>query len=230
MINFHDFEVMTLGCFGTLIDWQKGLLSAMRPLYTSQGIVIGDKKIVRKFIQYESEITKKGYIPYKEVLKKVLIKIGHDNGFVPTIAEINTIVHSIKEWVPFPDVLESLQTFKKQYKLALIANIEKSILGDLMQQFNIEFDWIFTADEVQTYKPSLEIFKHALNGLEISPSRILHVGHSLSQDIAPAKELKMTTAWVNRNIPQKGVSDLTTTEVEPDLEIPDLKTLLSFTS
>ena len=230
MINFHDFEVMTFGLFGTLVEWEKGFLNAMRPLFTHQGIILGDQHITKMFLQYESQVIQEGYRPYKEVVRKVLQKFGHEHGFVPTYPEIEEVVLSIKEASPFPDVIESLQILKKQYKLAIIANLDNELLEDVLKKIDVEFDWIFTADEAQSYKPSLKMFQYALERMEIPPSHIVHVGHSLAQDIVPAKASKLATVWVNRPFPQKGTGGTNSVKVQPDLEVPDLNTLISITS
>jgi len=230
MINFNEFEVLTLSCLGTLIDWEKGLLKAVRPLFTHQDIVIGDQYFLKTFLQHESDMLQGEYVPYREIIKRILLKIGQTHGFVPTYAEIEEIIRSTREWRPFPDVTESLKTLKQQYKLAIISNLDRALFEEVSEQFLVEFDWIFTADEVRSYKPSSKIFNYALENMEIPPSKILHIGHSLVHDIIPAKSLKLSTVWVNRATLQKGSPLLHSPPVDPDLEVPDLKTLISITS
>jgi len=231
VINFHEFEVVSFGCIGTLVDWHKGFLNTIRPLFTHQGMVMGDQRIINSFIGYEAALMKDQYLPYQEVFKKVLQKMGQDNGFVPTYAEMAAITNAIKAWTLFPDVVESLKILKKQYKLAVITNLDNELLEGLLPQLPIEFDWVITAEASQSYKPSHRIFEYAAREIGVDPSKILHVGHSLNHDVAPVKALKMASVWVNRNIPQKGDGGETSTAtIEPDLEVPDLKTFTGFTS
>ena len=55
--------------------------------------------------------------------------------------------------------------------------------------------------------------------------RILHVAQSLFHDHVPAKELGLTTAWVDRRRGRPGSGATPPAAAAPDLVVPDMATL-----
>jgi len=146
------------------------------------------------------------------VLRRVAIEIGSGFGFVPSPSELNCLVDSLKNWMPFPDTVEALQTLKKRFKLAIISNIDDDLFAMSAKHLKVGFDWLITAERVGSYKPALSNFEFALGMMRVSPGKVLHIAQSIYHDIIPARALGLSTVWVNRR---------------PDLEVPDLKTLVS---
>jgi 2-haloacid dehalogenase len=91
----------------------------------------------------------------------------------------------------------------------------------------VEFDRIITAEQAKSYKPSLNNFRLAMEKINLSPEEILHVAASIYHDIIAAKSLGLSTVWVNRRAGQQGVGATVSAVSQPDLEVPDLKTLVA---
>ena len=123
--------------------------------------------------------------------------------------------------------MEALATLKNHYGLALLTNIDQPFATEVVKQLPAEFQWILTAQQIGQYKPSPEMFRQALSEMDLQPHQLLHVGHSLSHDITPAKSLKITTAWVNRAPIKNKATPKGFAFIEPDIEVPDLTTLIS---
>lgn len=228
MIDFAEIETLTFDCYGTLIDWETGILSVLKPLLAYHGIKIEDEKILKMYAEMESEIEREDYIPYKEVLRKIVEKTGKKFDFRPSKGELNCLVDSLKDWKPFPDTVESLKRLKKQYKLAIISNIDDDLFSLTQKHLGVEFDWIITAEQVRSYKPSLNNFRFAIDRIGTS-DKILHVAQSLYHDIVPAKKLGINAVWVNRRKGKTGSGATpyveVTQELKPDLEVTNLKEL-----
>ncbi len=223
MLNFNKFQVLTFDCYGTLIDWETGILNALRPIFLKYGININDNEILKNYAEFESEIEKGPYIKYKEVLKKVLKKFGEKFKFSLSKEELNCLVDSLKHWPPFPDTVSALKKLKEKYKLAIISNIDRDLFAFTQKQLKVEFDWIITSEDIKAYKPSLENFKYAIKEINVPKEKILHIAQSIYHDINPAKKLGLTTILIKR----RGFGATPSVFGYPDIEVPDLKTLVS---
>ena len=227
MINFQEFKVLTFDCYGTLIDWESGILKALKTILSNHNVNISNQEILELFAQRESIQEAGEYLKYREVLKKVVQDFGEKLNFTPTDSELNQLAESIQSWEPFPDTVEALKILKKRYKLAVISNVDDGLFADTARKLEVEFDWIITAEQVKSYKPALQNFEVAIQRIGISPGQILHVAQSVYHDIVPAKSLGIAAVWVNRRKEKEGCGATLPASGTPDLEVPDLKTLVT---
>ncbi len=225
MLNFEEFEVLTFDCYGTLIDWETGIGRALQPILTNHGVDLPTEKALELYSELETAIERGAYYPYKTVLKMVLEGFGARLGFVPSPTELQRFSESIKDWPAFPDSPSALQALKKRYKLAIISNVDDDLFAFSAQHLQTSFDWVITAQQAKSYKPSLNNFRLALERIGLPKQKILHVAQSLFHDIAPAKELGLSTVWVNRRHGREGSGATPPAQAQPDLEVPDLQTL-----
>jgi 2-haloacid dehalogenase len=232
MLDFNQFEVVSFDCYGTLIDWESGILPVLKQLLSNREIDFSDEGTLEMFAEFESELEKdKGeYIKYREILQEIVRKIGKKFSFEPTEAEsateINCLVESIKNWQPFPDTVAALRALKQKYKLAVISNIDDDLFVGTAKHLKVEFDWVITAEQVRSYKPSTRNFEMAIEKMGIPPSKLLHVAQSLYHDIVPASYMGISTVWVNRRYDRTGFGATLPASAQPDLEVPDLTTLV----
>jgi 2-haloacid dehalogenase len=225
MMNFDDFQVLTFDCYGTLIDWETGIWEALRPILAAHRVDLATDKALELYGELESEAERGVYHEYKTVLKMVLQGFGSKLGFVPTESELLRFSESVRDWPAFPDSARALQALTKKYKLAIISNIDDNLFAYSAQRLQAPFDWIITAQQAKSYKPSLNNFHLALERIGLPKNKILHVAQSLFHDIAPAKTLGLATVWVNRRRSKEGFGATPPTDARPDLEVPDLQTL-----
>lgn len=225
MINFNQYKVLTFDCYGTLIDWEKGILSAFNPLLLAHNINLDDDQILELFAEFEAELEKGEHIKYREVLSRVVQKFGERFGFEPTPSELHSLANSIQHWLPFPDTVDALKLLKQKFKLVVISNIDNELFAFSAKHLKVEFDEIITAEQVKSYKPSLNNFRVAIDKIAIPQEQILHIAVSIYHDIVPAKSLGLSTVWVNRRTGKEGAGAIVPAVSQPDLEVPDLKTL-----
>jgi len=156
----------------------------------------------------------------------VVEAFGERLGFNPSSAEIRSLHESVAAWPPFSDTVGALQRLKKKrYKLAIISNIDDDLFAQTRKFLGVEFDAVVTAEQAQSYKPSLRNFELALQRLGVGREELLHVGQSIYHDVIPAQSLGIATVWVNRKSARPGVGAVRAATGKPDLEVPDLATL-----
>lgn len=226
MIDFDNYEALSFDCYGTLIDWESGILQALKPILSNYSINLRDNEILELYAEIESKAEAGKYVKYREILREVVRQFGDSLHFLPTSSEVNSLVDSLGDWKPFPDTVQALQTLKKKFKLAIISNVDDDLFVLSTKHLKVEFDWIITAEQVRSYKPSLHNFEFALRRMSLSPEKILHIAQSIYHDIIPAKTLGLSTVWINRRKYQEGFGATLPASGHPDLEVPDLKTLV----
>jgi 2-haloacid dehalogenase len=228
MLDFNQFEFVSFDCYGTLIDWESGILPVLRQLLSSRKIDLSDDATLELFAEFESEFEKSehDYIKYREILQKIVQQFGKRFNFEPTETELKCLVESIKNWQPFPDTVAALAALKEKYKLAVISNIDDDLFADTAKHLKVELDWLITAEQVRSYKPSTRNFEIALATMGIAPEKLLHVAQSVYHDIVPAASMGISTVWVNRRHEKTGFGATLPASGQPDWEVPDLKTLV----
>ena len=225
MLNFDQFEVLTFDCYGTLIDWESGIWGALGGILAGHQVSVTPEKALELYGELEAEAERGAYRDYKTVLRTVLEGFGARLRFAPAASELQRFAASVKDWPAFPDSPRALQALKTKYKLAIISNIDDDLFAFSAQRLQVQFDWVITAHQAKSYKPSLNNFRLAFDRIGVPPAKILHVAQSLFHDIAPAKTLGLATVWVNRRHDKAGSGATPPAQAQPDLEVPDLHSL-----
>jgi len=223
-LDFNQFRVLTFDCYGTLIDWESGILNALKPIFIVHQVKIGKDAALELFGELESE-QEREYKPYRTVLENVLARMGERLGFAPTEREKQSFGESVRDWLPFPDTVNALYALKKKYKLVILSNVDDDLFVYSARKLQVAFDDVITAQQCKSYKPSLNNFRIAQRRIGVSPDKWLHVAQSLYHDIAPAKQLGLQTVWVNRRWDKPGSGATKPTQATPDLEVKSLAEL-----
>jgi 2-haloacid dehalogenase len=224
MIDFDRYEALTFDCYGTLVDWESGMLKALKPLLGKYNIKLEEDAILKLFAEFEAELEQGEHKQYRQVLEQVVQKFGEHLGFSPSQAEKSTLPDSIKQWLPFPDTVDALKTLKQKYKLVILSNVDDDLFADTAQRLQVPFDDVITAEQVQSYKPSLNNFKTMMQRVGLPSEKILHVGASIYHDVIPASSLGLSTVFVDRRH-DGSAGAAKAAEGKADLQVPDLKTL-----
>ena len=230
MLDFTRFELLTFDCYGTLIDWETGILSALRPILSAHGKNLDDATLLKLYGDFE-QLSEQGdgereFHPYREVLQSVVRRFGAQLGFSPSPAELRSLPDSLATWKPWPDTVSALRQLKKRYRLAVVSNVDDDLFAATRPQLEVAFDEVITAQQARAYKPSLKIFELALSRVQTPAHRVLHVGQSLYHDVIPAQSLGLATVWVNRPSARPGVGAVKAAEAKPDLIVSSLSELV----
>jgi 2-haloacid dehalogenase len=230
LIEAGKYEVLSFDCYGTLVDWESGIVAGLRPVLRNHGVEVPDDEILALHAQTEHRLqatSEKGrYFKYRDVLGEEVRQAGREWGFEPSASEVAALPDSVRYWLPFPDTVNALRALKGRYKLAIISNIDDGLFALTSRYLEVEFDYIITAEQAGTYKPSQNNFELALERIGTDPEKILHVAESLFHDHVPAKRMSLDTVWVNRRAAKGGFGATPPAEAEPDLEVPDLESLV----
>ncbi len=218
MLDFAQFEWLSFDCYGTLIDWESGVLGYLRPLLREKGCAIGDAEILSMYSEFEPREQAGEYRSYREVLNSVLRGFARELRFEVTEAEATGLADSIRNWEPFADTVPALRRLHSRYKLAILSNIDDDLFAYSARKLQVPFDCVVTAQQAGSYKPSLNNFEVLLQRLAVPHARLLHVAESLYHDVGAAGSLEIATVWVNR---RQGKASAATrlTEARPDMEV-----------
>lgn len=216
---------LTFDCYGTLIDWESGILAALRPLLVERGVDLTDNEILSTYGRLETKAEHGPFRRYREILSDVVRGLGQEYGFIPTDSEIASLAESVKDWPAFSDTVAALQKLARNHRLVILSNIDQDLVQGSLKHLEMPFHAVFTAEEIGSYKPSLNNFRYLLEKLEVPKNEILHCAQSLFHDIRPANESGMQTVWVNRRKGKSGPGATPPAEATPDHEVANLHEL-----
>ena len=198
-----DFNTLTFDCYGTLIDWERGILAELRPWVDRAGKALDDNALLESFGTVEAAV--EAELPfrlYPQVLEEVHRRLAAQWGIKATADEAVAFGASVGRWPAFADSATSLQYLKRYYKLVIISNVDRASFARSNEKLQVEFDRIVTAQDVGSYKPSPRNFEYLLDRLAsqgIREERILHVAQSLFHDHAVANSFGLASCWINRH-------------------------------
>jgi 2-haloacid dehalogenase len=227
MLDFSRFEVLTFDCYGTLINWEDGILRCLHRVLASHGKDTDDVTILQWYGEFEAKAESGKYHSYREVLESVVKQFGERFGFTPTEQEAGSLAESLKGWKPWPDSVDALRELRNRFRIAIISNVDDDLFAVTEPKLGIKFDEVITAQQAQAYKPALRIFELALSRIAVPVDRILHVGQSLYHDVVPARSFGLATVWVNRPSARSGVGAVKAVEARPDFEVHSLAELVA---
>ena len=225
MLDFSRFELLTFDCYGTLINWEEGILRCLHRILAAHDKDMDDATILQLYGDFEARAEQGEYRRYREVLQSVVRQFGEQLGFTPTDQEVRSLPESLQDWKPWPDTAAALRQLNSRFRLVIVSNVDDDLFADTRPQLGVEFDQIITAQQAGAYKPSLKIFELALSRAGVSADRILHIGQSVYHDVIPAQSLGLATVWVNRPSARAGVGAVKAAHAEPDLKVSSLEEL-----
>lgn len=222
MLDLGQFQWLSFDCYGTLIDWESGILGYLRPLLQLKGR--SDAEILNFYSEFEPREQAGAYRTYREVLASVVRDFARELRFEVTESEASALAGSIADWEPFPDTVPALRRLQQRYRLAILSNIDEELFAYSERKLEVQFDCVITAQQLRSYKPSLLNFEALLRRLAVAPNRLLHVAESLYHDVASAHSLGIATVWVNRRQGRAAAASRLA-DVQPDIEVADLEKL-----
>jgi 2-haloacid dehalogenase len=206
----------TFDCYGTLIDWNGGILAVLEQLFGVERA----PELLARYHELEPELEQDGSLPYKAVLTEGLIRLAQEEELAIPEGESEALVRALPHWEPFPEVPEALAELRHRgWNLVILSNTDRDLIEESMKRIGVPFDLAIVADELRSYKPALAHWEHFFEVTTAAKEHHVHVAASLLHDIAPARELGLKTVWINRlgerpePVPDRELSDLS--------ELPD---------
>jgi 2-haloalkanoic acid dehalogenase type II len=223
-MKLNDFDALTFDCYGTLIDWERGIVNKLRPWTVQHGLALSDDELLETFGELEPkhQAATPGKL-YPDILASIYRELAL-RWEIPTNEESAIAFgKSIERWPAFNDSATSLQYLKKHYKLVIISNVDRDSFARSNEKLEVKFDRIITAQDVGTYKPDPRNFEYMINQLAqmgVSKGKI---------DIVPATAVGLTTMWINRRKHKtgSGATAVVTENIQPDFEVASLAEFVS---
>jgi 2-haloalkanoic acid dehalogenase type II len=219
-------KALTFDCYGTLIDWEAGILAALRPWRQRTGVGSGDADFLAAFARHESAVEEaQPRMLYPEVLGEVARRLGREFGQPMTSEEARTFGASVPDWPAFPDSPEALRRLGRRARLIILSNVDRRGFAGSNAKLGVDFHAVLTAEDVGSYKPSPRNFAYLLGFLKaqgVAPDALLHVAQSLRHDHAPAKAIGIRTCWIDRQAGKTGATGAALVAVSPDMTFPTL--------
>ena len=225
-MGFESIRLITFDCYGTLIDWEGGMLAALRPMFSRDGRSPGDARLLELYGEIEAEVESGPYLPYRQVLAQAVQKMGQRLGVDVTKQQGSEFAESLTRWEPFPDTVTALKAMMKKFRLGIISNVDDDLFAETRKKLQVEFAFVVTAQQVRSYKPELQNFHEALRRSGLEKAQVLHAGQSLYHDIAPANALGIKNVWVNRPSVRPGAGAARPGVATPTYEVHSLAELV----
>jgi 2-haloacid dehalogenase len=227
-MRLADYSVLTFDCYGTLIDWESGIVQALGPWLERAGIAATREQILAAFAA--AEAPQQAATPdllYPALLARVHDAIAARFGVTPDPEAARAFGASIKDWPAFPDSAAALAYLKQHYRLVILSNVDRASFAHSERKLGVAFDAVYTAQDIGSYKPDPRNFEYMLARLAeqgIAREQILHTAESLYHDHIPAKRFGLATCWIHRRASQEGhgATRPPGTEVQPDFRFPTL--------
>jgi 2-haloacid dehalogenase len=223
-MKLTDFDALSFDCYGTLIDWEAGLVAVLSDWARRRGLPASDEELLAAYSPCEAAV--EAQLPaalYPDVLAESLRRVGASLGAEVTASDADAIARSVPAWPAFPDTRDALVALATRYRLIILSNVDRESFAASNRLLDVEFAGIVTAQDVGSYKPSPRNFEALAverDRLGIAPGRLLHVAQSLFHDHVPAKAAGLPTVWINRRHakPGWGATPQPPSPVTPDWE------------
>jgi 2-haloacid dehalogenase len=228
MPRLSDYQVLTFDCYGTLIDWETGIVRAIGPWLEGQGVSATRDQILAAFAAAEApQQAQTPDLRYPDLLARVHAALAKRFGVASDTAAAQAFGRSIPEWPPFPDSADALAYLKQHYRLVILSNVDRASFAHSARKLGVEFDAVYTAEDVGSYKPDVRNFEYMLARLAeqgIAREQILHTAQSLYHDHISASRFGLATCWIHRRAGQAGHGATRPPEVEvsPDFRFASL--------
>lgn len=207
-MKLTDFNTLTFDCYGTLIDWESGLFTALQPLLARAGVTLGRDAVLEVFAAHES--AQQAATPdmrYAALLATVHNQLARLWDVPADAAEDRMFGASVPAWPAFPDTTAALRDLKRHYKLVILSNVDHDSFQGSLPRLSVPFDAIYTAQDIGSYKPDARNFTYLIEHLAaagIPRGKILHTAQSLFHDHAPANAAGLASAWIDRRSGKPG--------------------------
>jgi 2-haloacid dehalogenase/putative hydrolase of the HAD superfamily len=193
-----DIQWVTTDCYGTLIDWEKGIAEAFGREAKEDGLTIDTKTLVPRFFQVQYEVMSGSYELYAEVLRRATVKAAGEIGWELEPSRAQFLPDSIPSWLPFRESNAAMDRLREKYSVGIISNIDDKLLGVSRRHLRTELDLFVTAQQVRSYKPEPAHFKECARRIGRKKGWV-HITSGYYTDVEPLIKMRVPVIWVNRH-------------------------------
>ena len=226
MIDWKNIRALSFDCYGTLIDWERGILNAL----ASWRDRFGDRAVLAGFSAVEPDVEHAHPSwPYRRIVAEVFHQMAEEFGVEHDDSDAFGFAVSVGTWPAFPDTVEALRLLRRRFKLFILSNVDEVSISGSLALLECDFDGVFTAEAIGSYKPDEANFRYLVEAVErrgVQRDALVHVAQSLYHDHVPAKALGLQSVWVDRNAGQAGAARLPSPMPDFDLRVSSLAELV----
>jgi len=225
-LDYDAFDALTFDCYGTLIDWEAGILAALRTVLPAGSAgTDDDEALLAEYANAEATLETGPYRRYREILGAGLTVVARAHGAEPSAEAVARLGGSVADWPAFPDSHDALARLRTRFRLGVLTNCDDDLFAASNARLGVDFDWVVTAQQVSSYKPDERNFAALVERLGsdgVPRSRILHVAQSLFHDHAPAQRLGFRSVWIDRRHDRAGAGATPLADASPDATFPSM--------
>jgi 2-haloacid dehalogenase len=207
-MRLTDFEVLSFGCYGTLIDRAAGIYTALGPLLGSGQVKLSREEVLAVFSRHEAaQQAETPRMTYSAVLSVVHGRLAKEWGVLASEDDHALFGKSVPQWPPFVDTPAALQYLKRYFKLVALSNTDRASFAASSRRLEVGFDEVITAQEIGSYKPALAHFESLVSRvarLGFERRHIIHIAQSPARDLIPARRCGLATVWIDRYPEERG--------------------------
>jgi 2-haloacid dehalogenase len=185
----------TFDCYGTLIDWNRGIGDALASLWPDAH----REALLARYHEIEPRVQLQGALSYREVMRQALVLLAGDEDRPLGEADEYALADSLPSWRPFPEVPGALAELRgRGFRIAILSNTDPELLDASLERIGVSVDGRVTAAEAGSYKPAPGHWERFFEQYDVDREQHVHVGASLYHDIEPASRLDLKAVWINR--------------------------------
>jgi 2-haloacid dehalogenase len=201
-IDWRRTRVLTFDCYGTLIDWETGILNVLRPWVRANQVRATDADLIAAYNTAEAAVQRENPTAlYPAVLRSTMDRIAAGWGVAPSASAREALATSVGDWPAFPDTADALRELRRHCKLVVVSNVDHESFARTSPKLGVDLDGLVTAQDVGAYKPDLRMLRAALDFArrwDAAIDDVVHVAQSVYHDITPARQMGLATVWVDR--------------------------------
>ena len=192
-----EIEWVTTDCYGTLIDWEKGISDAFKKQADRDGLTLDMPALLERFFEAQAQIMSGSYELYAEVLRRAAVTVAEEIDWTLEPSRAQFLPDSIGEWQPFREANAAMDRLRSKYHVGIISNIDDKLLGISRRHLRTELDLVVTAQQVRSYKPEPAHFKECARRIGKKKGWV-HISSGYYTDVEPLLKMRVPVIWVNR--------------------------------
>ena len=196
--SLKNINWVTTDCYGTLIDWEKGIVEAVKKEADKDGFSFEEQPFLDRFFEVQAEVMAGSYELYAEVLRRSIVKVSGEFGWEIEPSRAQFLPNSVAYWLPFREANAAMDRLGKKYEIGIISNIDDKLLGISRRHLRTELDLVVTAQQVRSYKPDNTHFREAARRIGGKKGWV-HIAAGYETDVEPCLKRKVPVIWVNRH-------------------------------
>jgi 2-haloacid dehalogenase len=192
-----DIKWVTSDCYGTLIDWEKGILDAFRKEADKDGFSFEEGPFMDRFFEVQHEVMAGSYELYAEVLRRTAVRVAGEFGWELEPSRAQFLPDSVAYWLPFRETNAAMERLRSRYDIGIVSNIDDKLLGVTRRHLRTDLDLVVTAQQVRSYKPDPAHFRETARRIGGKKGWV-HIASGYTTDVAPLLKMNVPVIWVNR--------------------------------